>query len=116
MVAVQRRSWLKTSAGRCSFSLLLTLAALAFFSGLWQQAAAQNFSGITSMRILKQVPINESVAVRDWDSLVQKLPVLQNPDSQALLQLKMLSPRSRGKLDRSLDDKALAVGGCTSAL
>lgn len=78
-------------------------------SSLPQQAAAQNFSGIDNIYILKQVPYNVSVAASEKASLVSKLPILQNPDSQALDQLNMLSPRSIGKLDRSLDDKALVV-------
>lgn len=84
------------------FTLALTACSLS------RTAAAQEFKDVTDIQILKQAAYDNSTAEKDLESLKQKLPVLQNSSSSALFQLKLLSPRSRAKLDK-LDGAPLSV-------
>ncbi|KAF6264756.1 hypothetical protein COO60DRAFT_19075 [Scenedesmus sp. NREL 46B-D3] len=80
--------------------LLLLTALLAALGGFgMQQASAQTFTNLTSVLILRQMPLNDTEIKADMEGLQQKLLPLQNETSRSSVQLALLSPRSRARLN-----------------
>jgi hypothetical protein len=78
--------------------LLASLLALMGGFGV-QQASAQTFTNLTSVLILRQMPLNETEIKSDMQGLQQKLWQIRNESSRSSGQLALLSPRSRAKLN-----------------
>jgi hypothetical protein len=78
--------------------LLASLLALMGGFGV-QQASAQTFTNLTTVLILRQMPLNETEIKSDMLGLQQKLWQIRNESSRSSGQLALLSPRSRAKLN-----------------
>lgn len=81
--------------------MLLLLAAVVALLGSFgaQQTSAQTFTNLTSVVILRQMPLNETEIKSDLEGLQLKLWQLKNISSRSSAQLALLSPRSRAKLN-----------------
>jgi hypothetical protein len=78
--------------------LLASLLALLGGFGV-QQASAQTFTNLTSVLVLRQMPLNETEIKANMQGLQQKLWQIRNESSHSSGQLALLSPRSRAKLN-----------------
>jgi hypothetical protein len=100
--------------------LLLLAALLALLGGFGvQQASAQTFTNLTSVLILRQMPLNETDIKSDMQGLQQKLWQIRNESSRSSGQLALLSPRSRAKLNTmtgaTLEVRAAAAAAAEAA-